>query len=409
VLTVSDSAGTQTAQLAGIGNAPATDTLTPASLSFAQQAIGGSSAAQQVTLTNSGDVALTLISASVSPGDFTATNACGASLNPHSSCAISVAFVPTAVGARTATLTVTDQFRSQMVSLGGTGVAPPGVSLSPASLNFSATGVGLSSPAQTLTLTNNGGLALHISNTAMSAGFQIASSTCGSTLASASSCNLVIVFTPTASGAVNGALTLTDDAPSGSQTTNLTAVGIDYALATNGATSVTLSSGATATYPLLLSSLQGLSGTVALACSGAPANSACSVNPTTANLGGSYTISATVQTGQSQTSAALAKPRSFAAKRWYPMSQGVPILALLFVSPLAFRRRRRAFIRLMLPALLLATLSGLCGCGSARIIPGNGTGGGGSSSPTPSGTYSISISASAAGLTHSINVTLIVQ
>src|SRR6185437_3565273 len=98
VLTVTDSAGTQTAQLSGTGNAPATDTLTPASLTFAQQAVGTTSAAQQVTLTNAGDVALTLIAASVSPGDFTATNSCGASLNPHSTCAISIAFVPTAGG-----------------------------------------------------------------------------------------------------------------------------------------------------------------------------------------------------------------------------------------------------------------------------------------------------------------------
>ena len=115
VLTVTDSAGTQTAQLTGTGNAPATDTLAPTSLTFAQQAIGTTSVAQQITLTNAGDVALTLIAASVSPGDFTATNSCGASLNPHSTCAISVAFVPTAVGTRTATVTVTDQFRSQTV------------------------------------------------------------------------------------------------------------------------------------------------------------------------------------------------------------------------------------------------------------------------------------------------------
>ena len=402
VLTVTDSAGTQTAQLTGTGNAPATDTLTSASLTFAQQAIGTTSAAQQVTLINSGDVALTLITASVSPGDFTATNSCGASLNPHSSCAISVAFAPTTIGVRTATLTVTDQFRSQAVPLTGTGVAPPGVSLSPASLIFPAIGVGFSSPAQTLTLTNNGGLALHISNMAMSAGFQIASSTCGSTLASASSCNLVVVFTPTAAGAVNGTLTLTDDAPSGSQTTNLAAVGIDYTLATSSASSVTLSSGATANYSLLLSSLQGLSGTVAFACSGAPANSTCTVNPATANLGGSYTISATVQTGQSQTTSALANPRPLG-------SRGVPVLALLFAMPLAFLRRRRRLTRFMLPILLFATFTGLCGCGSARIIPGNDTGGGGSSSATPPGTYSLTVSASAAGLTHSVNLTLVVQ
>jgi hypothetical protein len=401
LLTVTDSAGTQTAQLSGTGDAPATDTLSPASLTFAQQAIGTTSAAQQVTLTNAGDVALTLITASVSPGDFTATNSCGASLNPHSSCAISVAFVPTAVGTRTATVTVTDQFRSQTLSLSGTGVAPPGVSLSPASLSFPGTGVGLSAPAQTLTLTNNGGLPLHLANTALSADFMIASSTCSSTLSPAASCNLVVVFSPTIAGAVSGTLTLTDDAPSGGQTTNLTGTGIDYTLAANGNTSVTVASGSTATYPLLLTSLQGLSGSVALACSGAPANSVCTVNPATENLGGTYTISATVQTGQAQ--ANNLSPRS-------PFSpRNAPAFLAVFALPLACLTRKRRLARLLLPVVTLAALTFLAGCGSAREIPGSGSGGSGSSSTTPSGTYNLTVSASAVGLTHSVNLQLIVQ
>ena len=402
VLTVTDSAGTQTAQLTGTGNAPATDTLSPTSLTFAEQAIGTTSAAQQVTLTNAGDIALTLISASVSPGDFTATNSCGASLNPHSTCAISVAFVPTSVGTRTATVTVTDQFRSQTVALSGIGVAPPGVSLSPASLSFPATGVGLSAPAQTLTLTNNGGLPLHLANNALSSGFMIASSTCGSTLAPTTSCNLVIVFSPTSAGAVSGTLTLTDDAPSGGQTTNLTGTGIDYTLATNGATSATIASGATATYPLLLRSLQGLSGSVALSCSGAPANSVCTVSPSTENLGGTYTISVTVQTGQTQASN-LAPPHS----PFNPHS-APPILAF-FALPLACLARKRRLAGVLLPLVALAALVCVSGCGSSRLIPGSGSGGGGGSASTPPGTYNLTVSASAAGLTHSVNLTLVVQ
>ena len=402
VLTVTDSAGTQTAQLTGTGNAPATDTLAPTALTFAQQAIGTTSAAQQVTLTNAGDVPLTLITASLSAGDFTATNSCGASLNPHSTCAISIEFVPTAVGTRTATITVTDQFRAQTVAVSGTGVAPPGVSLSPKSLSFPATGVGLSAPAQTLTLTNNGGLPLHLANTALSPGFMIASSTCGSTLAATTSCNLVIVFSPTAAGAVSGTLTLTDDAPSGGQTTNLTGTGIDYTLAANGNTSVTIASGSTATYPLLLSSLQGLSGSVALACSGAPANSICTVNPSTANLGGAYTISATVQTGQTQTSNFAHPGSPFGARN-------TPAFLALFALPIACFARRRRLARLLFSLVMLAALACVAGCGSAREIPGSGSGGGGSSSTTPSGTYNLTVNASAAGLTRSVNLTLVVQ
>ncbi|HEV2578044.1 MAG TPA: choice-of-anchor D domain-containing protein [Acidobacteriaceae bacterium] len=398
VLTITDSVGTQTAQLSGTGNAPATDTLAPLSLTFAQQAIGTNSAVQQVTLTNSGDVALTLITASVTAGDFTATNSCGASLNPHSACAVLVAFVPTAVGTRSATLTITDQFRSQTVTLTGTGVAPAGVSLSPTALGFPATGVGLSAPPQTLTLTNNGGLPLHIANMVLSAGFTLASSSCDATLSPAASCNLIIVFSPTTAGAIAGTLTLTDDAPSGTQTTNVTGTGVDFSLASNGATSVTVVSGATATYPLLLTSLNGLSGSVALACSGAPANSICTVNPATANLGGTSTLSVTVQTGQ--TTAELRQPRSPFA----PRNSG-PVLAF-FALPLAFALRRRQLPRLLLAAIAVIALTSLTGCGSERLIPNQGGPGG---SSTPTGSYNLTVSASAAGLTHSVNLTLTVQ
>ena len=53
----------------------------------------------------------------------------------------------------------------------------------------------------------------------------------------------------------------------------------------------------------------------------------------------------------------------------------------------------------------------LMGCGAGRLIPDSGGtgGGGGSTTPTPSGSYSIAVSATSAGLTKTVNVTLIVQ
>ena len=55
--------------------------------------------------------------------------------------------------------------------------------------------------------------------------------------------------------------------------------------------------------------------------------------------------------------------------------------------------------------LLLITLTG---CGADRIIPNsqvitNPT------NPTPKGTYTLTVSGSSAGLTHSVEVTLVVQ
>jgi hypothetical protein len=392
-LSLTDSAGTQTAQLTGTGQAPATDTLAPLSLTFAQQQLNTTSAAQQVMLTNAGDVALTLISASIS-GDFSVVNACGTSLAAHSTCAFSVSFTPTATGARSGTLTVSDQFQSQTVLLSGTGVAPPGVSLTPASLTFAATGVGLSALPQTLTLTNNGGLPLTISNIAITPGFSIVSNNCPATLSANSACAISIVFTPSAAGAITGALTLADNAPSGTQTASLNGTGIDFTLAANGPTSATLSSGGSASYSLLLSSLSGLSGNVAFTCTGAPANSVCTVTPKVGSLGGTQTILVTVQTGVT-------------VVELTPLHRDGIYLALLLALPLALRRRRA--LRVAALPLILCCAFVLSGCGTAsRIIPPGG--GGGTSGPTtPSGTYNLTVSGASAGVTHTVGLTLIVQ
>ncbi len=424
-LTVTDSAGVQTATLTGIGNAPATDTLSPASLSFAQQQIGTASAAQQVTLTNAGDVALTLITASVAGSDFTVASSCGNSLAAHSTCALSVSFVPTATGTRTATLVITDQFRTQTATLTGTGVAPPGVSLSPSTLSFPATGVGLAAPSQTLTLTNNGGLPLAMTNAATSPGFVLVSNNCPATLPVKAACTLTVVFAPTSAGPANGTLTLTDNAPSGAQVTTISGTGIDFALAPDGPTSAAIASGASASYALLLSSLPSLSGNIALSCSGAPAHSTCTVSPVTPQLGTSTVVTVTVATGLA--TAALRLPQVHPADQAEPDLASVagtgtspahkPLLALLLfpaaallASPLASRRNRRRLPHLLLclAAISLATLH-LCGCGAARIIPGSGSPGSTTSSPTPSGSYPITVTATTAGLSHSISLTLTVK
>src|SRR6185437_12235626 len=85
-----------------------------------------------------------------------------------------------------------------------------------------------------------------------------------------------------------------------------------------------------------------------------------------------------------------------------------PAYLAFLAIPLTCIARKRLLARLLLPLVVLAALTFLAGCGAAREIPGGG-GGGGSSSTTPPGTYSLTVSASAAGLTHSVNLTLVVQ
>jgi hypothetical protein len=398
-LSLTDSVGTQTAALSGTGNAPATDTLAPTSLTFAQQTIGTSSTAQSVTLTNNGDTALTLITTSVTPGDFTATNSCGTSLAAHSTCAIQVNFIPAVTGTRASTLTVTDQFRSQTVALSGTGIAPPGVSLLPTSLTFAATGVGLTSAPQAVTLTNNGGQALNIASITASPGFTIATNTCVTSLAPNAACALQIVFAPTTAGAATGYITILDNAPTPTQTVALSGSGVDFTLAATGSTTATLSISTMVsnTYTLQLTSLSTLTGTVALSCSGAPANATCNAVPSTVALGTTTPVNVTVLI---ETKAQLAPPFLF-QKRF--RETGI-VLALLF--PAAFFARRR-IRETLLSIAMLCCIASLASCGIGRTIPNDNPIA--PAYPTPPGTYNLTVSATSAGLSHTVGLTLIVQ
>ena len=122
-LVLTDNAGgnTQTVALTGTGLGPAV-ALSPSGLTFADQLMGTTSAAETVTLTNSGTATLEITGVSAS-GDFTETNNCGSSLNAGASCSISVNFAPKAGGALSGALLVADNAGSgtQSVSLSGTG------------------------------------------------------------------------------------------------------------------------------------------------------------------------------------------------------------------------------------------------------------------------------------------------
>src|SRR5207247_1997959 len=109
-VTDSDAGSPQTASLTGTG-VTGTAALSPTSLTFSSQNVGTTSAAQTVTLTNSGGAALSISSIAV-PGtnsaDFGTRRSCGRSLAAGSSCTINVTFSPSASGTQAATLTVTD-------------------------------------------------------------------------------------------------------------------------------------------------------------------------------------------------------------------------------------------------------------------------------------------------------------
>lgn len=116
-------------------------TLSASTLTYSIQAPSSTSAAQTITLTNSGQGPLTVASV-IATGDFAPTSTCTSGpIAPLGTCVVSVTFTPSAAGSRTGTLTITDNAPSspQTVSLTGTG-APISLNAAPNSLTISAPG-----------------------------------------------------------------------------------------------------------------------------------------------------------------------------------------------------------------------------------------------------------------------------
>jgi FG-GAP-like repeat/Abnormal spindle-like microcephaly-assoc'd, ASPM-SPD-2-Hydin len=127
-LSVSDNApgSPQAVPLSGTGTGMPAVMLSPASLTFATQVEGTSSAAQNVTLTNTGTAPLVITSIGITGADstsFTETNNCGQTVAPAASCAIGVTFAPVQAGSLTASVSVADDAAGSPQTVGLAGSA----------------------------------------------------------------------------------------------------------------------------------------------------------------------------------------------------------------------------------------------------------------------------------------------
>jgi hypothetical protein len=136
-------------------------------------------------------------------------------------------------------------------SSGGGGTPPPTtapiVSLSASGVTFTSQGVGTTSTAQSVTLSNTGNAVLDISSitlTGTNAGDFTKTTTCGSTLAAGSNCAISAQFAPTATGTRNATITVTDNASGSPHTIALMGTG------TGQPTPV-------GTYPILINAVSG--------------------------------------------------------------------------------------------------------------------------------------------------------
>ena len=203
---------TQTVALSGTGVA-LSYSISANSLTFGTQALNVASLPLAVSLTNTGQAALSIQSLALSSGGsqpFSQTNTCGTSLAAGASCSINVVFDPGVSGPASATLSISagNGLATRTVALSGSGVAPS-FSVSASSLTFGAEPINVVSAPLTITLRDTSTLALPITFIALSTpGAQAFSETnnCGSNVAAGGSCNINISFDPSAAGSVLAAL-----------------------------------------------------------------------------------------------------------------------------------------------------------------------------------------------------------
>jgi hypothetical protein len=214
----------------GTGGHPVPLIFNPTTGGFGNQVIATTSATKAITVknTSASDVNITSYSAS---GNFTAaagSKPCSGVLAPNGTCNILVSFSPSVPAAITGVLSVYDNsgVSPQMMVLTGTGVLP--VTAAPASLAFAPQSVGTTSSPQIVTLTNNSTTLVNISSIVASGDFlyvPAGTTPCGSSLAKGASCTIGVEFSPSSTGAITGALTVSDNAPYSPQLVALSGTG----------------------------------------------------------------------------------------------------------------------------------------------------------------------------------------
>ena len=234
--TTPDSPGTSGMNFASkfsFGETGPSVSLTPASLTFPAQAVGTASATQQITLSNEGSAPLVIDSFhEANNADFNVVEGCGpygGTLAAGSSCHIWVTFNPIQDGSRYGAAEVYDNAPGSphIVQLKGTGTgSSPVADMEPSlPISFAPQNVGTTSAAKTLVFYNLGNAPMTITSITAGGDF-VQTNNCPRTLAALATCQIPIMFRPTASGTRTGWVAISDNAPHGPQMSLLSGTGV---------------------------------------------------------------------------------------------------------------------------------------------------------------------------------------
>jgi YVTN family beta-propeller protein len=215
-------------------------TPSPTSLTFPNQIVNTTSAAQTITLTNNGDLYTASFGTPVSgsPVYSIGLGTCSTGIAVGASCNLSITFTPAAAQSYN-NVTVTVPYSSSgggtaptpiTFTLNGTGIpaAAPQAVLSPNPLAFPGTLVGTPALTMPMTLSNPGTAALAITSisvTGANASSFGETNNCGASLAAGATCTITVTFTPTATGGLSAAISVADNATGSPQSAVVTGTG----------------------------------------------------------------------------------------------------------------------------------------------------------------------------------------
>jgi hypothetical protein len=287
-------------------------------------------------------------------------------------------------------------------------VGSPGFTLSSSSLAFGKIPIGITAQ-QTLTLQNSGNLSL--SNISITVSGQNAAdftttTTCGTNVSVNSTCGITITFKPTGLGDENATVTV------GSMGTTLQTVSIagtgaapDFILPTPmGSSTANIPAGQPASFNFTVSPYGAFTGTVTMSCTNLPVNATCTFTPASFTLGStSVPVSVSISTQQT-IRASLQSPHE--GPSW---PSHLSELAILLALPIASGRMRRWLGKAQPLLWLLVVCAGtllLNGCGGSNTSPNSPVE---TVQKTPVGTYTVTVVATSGAVSHSTNLTLVVQ
>jgi hypothetical protein len=231
VLTISDSLRTQTVPLTGTGVPPPALSVNPSSLTFPSQPPLVASGPQSVTVTNTGGASLAGLSMQITgapTGVFSiSATSCVATLAAGASCVVQIVFNPQTTGGSAGVLNISSSSPGVAASVGlaGTAQTASGINVSPAMLSFGAVLPGVTSTAQTVTISNSSAFIVPALSVSVSQGFSWTQYTCVGSLAPGASCTIGVSFAPTVSGAASGTLTVSSAAIATAATVTLSGIG----------------------------------------------------------------------------------------------------------------------------------------------------------------------------------------